>query len=94
MDIGAVQPGVWIIRYNYIHFPLGNQIRTIWRGCVGDLDGNLWELFMELFKVRDQKVTADGIAGSNVELSQPQKAGIHNLMLPTFNQVDSRLNVL
>ena len=47
---------------------------------------------MEFPEIRNEKITADGVAGADADLS-PGGGGLHELGLPALDQVHGRLHV-
>ena len=48
---------------------------------------------VEILQIRNQIITADGIAGTDAQLAAAQGIGLHNLIFTPFYQVDGRLDM-
>ena len=81
------------IRHNQINLSLIQKLHTLNGGGVGHLDWHIRKHLVELLEVGHKEIAADGVAGSDVQLSKSQCAGIQKLTLPAGNQIHGRFHV-
>lgn len=73
---------VWEVGDDQIHLSRFQKIHALDGSLVGDLDMDVWPGLVKLFQVRDEKIPADRIAGSNPELAAAHGACLQDLRFP------------
>ena len=84
---------VWEVGDDQIHLSRFQKIHALDGSLVGDLDMDVWPGLVKLFQVRDEKIPADRIAGSNPELAAAHGACLQDLRFPAADQIDGRLHM-
>ena len=88
-----VQSGVGIIGDNQIHLSHFQKIYTFGGSLVCYFNVYIGMCLMKFIQERHQIITADGVTGTDTELSASQITGLHNLIFPPFDQIHGRFNM-
>ena len=73
LDLADIAYGIHsrirIVGNNEIHLTVFKKIHALAGGTVRDFDMDIREMLMESLKIRNQIISADGIAGTDTKLS-------------------------
>ena len=65
----GIHSRIWIVGNNEIHLTVFKKIHALAGGTVRDFDMDIREMLMESLKIRNQVITADGVAGTDTQLT-------------------------
>ena len=88
----AAKVNVRIVSDNEIYLTVLKKFRTLDRSGIGHFYMCVRESFVETFQIRDQKIPADGVAGTDADLTAGRGC-FHDLGFPALDQIDRRFNV-
>ena len=81
----TAKPGIGTVAYNKICLTLFQKLCTADGGTVCDFDTDIRVGLMEFLKIINEKIPADRIAGTDVELSKSKAARIEKLALTALD---------
>ena len=83
---------VRIVSDNEIYLTVFQKFRTLDRSGIGHFYMCVRESFVETFQIRDQKIPADGVAGTDADLTAGRGC-FHDLGFPALDQIDRRFDM-
>ena len=83
---------VRIVSDNEIYLTVLQKFRTLDRSGIGHFYMCVRESFVETFQIRDQKIPADGVAGTDADLAAGRGC-FHDLGFPALDQIDRRFDM-
>ena len=83
---------VRIVSDNEIYLTVLQKFRTLDRSGIGHFYMCVRESFVETFQIRNQKIPADGVAGTDADLAAGRGC-FHDLGFPALDQIDRRFDM-